>query len=48
MYFLFFVFFQYKLIFLIGPIEQNVQSTRVRGAYELILIDQMSRSLERF
>ena len=28
--------------------EQNVQSTRIRGTYELILIDQVSRSLERF
>ena len=30
------------------PIEQNVQKTGTHGVYELTLIEQMSRSMERF
>jgi len=35
-------------IHFIEPIEQNVQKTGHHGVYELTLIEQMSRSLERF
>ena len=36
------------IYFDLEPIEQNVQSIGVKGMYELTLIEQMSRSLERF
>ena len=37
-----------SICFTIGPIEQNVQHTGRKGVYELIIIEQITRSFEKF